>query len=138
MEEQALSILRDHGLSVTTVRKGILDVFLKTGQALSHSDLEGQASGQLDRVTVYRTLQAFVGKGIIHVIPTSDNSLRYALCRDACVDGHHHDRHVHFICHHCGKATCINQLDVPSVRLPRGYRMKEVSMVVHGVCPNCD
>jgi Fur family ferric uptake transcriptional regulator len=137
MEEQARSILKQHGLSVTGVRSRILEVFLRKGEGLSHGDIEGHAGDQLDRVTVYRTLQSFLEKGIIHVIPSSDNSVRYALCRDECGEGHHHDDHVHFICGVCGKATCLNEVGVPGIHLPKGYRAGQVSMVVKGTCPYC-
>ena len=137
MEDQIQSILKGHGLSVTGVRRRILEVFLRSHDGLSHGDVESRAGDQLDRVTVYRTLQSFLEKGIVHAIPSSDNSARYALCKDDCRDGHHHDDHVHFICSICGKATCLNDVQVPAVKLPRGYHADQVSLVVNGTCPNC-
>ena len=91
-------ILRRNSLSVTESRKKILNLFLNVQGALAHGDIEKKAGEKFDRVTVYRTLQTFVEKGIIHTIPTTDNSVRYALCKDDCTEGHHHDHHVHFIC----------------------------------------
>jgi Fur family ferric uptake transcriptional regulator len=44
---------------------------------------------------------------------------------------------VHFICSICGKATCLNDVQVPAVKLPRGYHADQVSLVVNGTCPNC-
>lgn len=137
MEDQVQSILKGHGLSVTGVRRRILEVFLRSGEGLSHADIETHAGDQLDRVTVYRTLQSFLEKGIVHAIPTSDNSARYALCRDDCREGHHHDDHVHFICAVCGKATCLNDVQIPGIKLPPGYRPQQVSVVVNGKCPYC-
>jgi Fur family ferric uptake transcriptional regulator len=75
-------ILRKKNLSVTESRKKILSLFLGGSDALAHGDIEKKAGEKFDRVTVYRTLQTFVEKGIIHTIPTSDNSVRYALCKD--------------------------------------------------------
>jgi Fe2+ or Zn2+ uptake regulation protein len=95
-------ILRQSGLSVTDSRKKILDLFLATDGALAHADIEKNTSNSFDRVTVYRTLQTFVEKGIIHQIPTTDNSILYALCKHNCEQGHHHDDHVHFICSNGG------------------------------------
>lgn len=137
MEDQVQSILKGHGLSVTGVRRRILEVFLRSEEGLSHSDVESNAGDQLDRVTVYRTLQSFLEKGIVHAIPSADSSARYALCRDDCKEGHHHDDHVHFICGVCGKATCLNDVQVPSFKLPRGYSISQVSVVVNGICPSC-
>src|SRR2546421_9972361 len=93
-------ILRRKHLSVTDSRKKILSLFLASKDALAHGDIEKKAGEKFDRVTVYRTLQTFVEKGIVHTIPTSDNSVRYALCKD-CTEGHHHDNHVQFVCSNC-------------------------------------
>jgi Fur family ferric uptake transcriptional regulator len=91
-------ILKKNQLSVTEGRKKILELFLNSPGALAHADIEKNTDASFDRVTVYRTLQTFVEKGIIHNIPTTDNSILYALCKDNCEAGHHHDNHVHFIC----------------------------------------
>ena len=82
--EKSLSILKRSGLSITEGRKKILDLFLGKEGALAHSDIEKNTDAAFDRVTVYRTLQSFVEKGIIHQIPTTDNSVLYALCRHEC------------------------------------------------------
>src|SRR3954467_8496146 len=91
-------ILRRNSLSVTASRKKILNLFLNVHGALAHGDIERRAGEKFDRVAVYRTLQTFVEQGTIHTIPNTDNSVRYALCKDNCIGGHHHDDHVHFIC----------------------------------------
>lgn len=130
-------LLRKSQLSVTGSRKSILELFLASDGALAHADIEKQTGEQFDRVTVYRTLQSFMEKGIIHTIPTSDNSIRYALCRDNCTSGHHHDNHVHFLCSRCSRTTCLDSVTVPDVKLPRGFKPKEKQMVVTGICGDC-
>src|SRR3954468_24895707 len=124
-----LDILKKNGLSVTEGRKKILELFLDNDGALAHSDIEKQTDAAFDRVTVYRTLQTFVDKGIIHQIPTTDNSILYALCKHNCEEGHHHDNHVHFICNHCGKTICLDEVTVPDVKLPRGFKPSQSAMV---------
>ncbi len=132
-----LDILKKNGLSVTEGRKKILDLFLDNEGALAHADIEKQTDAAFDRVTVYRTLQTFVEKGIIHQIPTTDNSVLYALCRHNCEEGHHHDNHVHFICNHCNKTICLDDVTVPEVKLPKGFKPAQSAMVVTGVCDEC-
>jgi Fur family ferric uptake transcriptional regulator len=133
----ALDILKRHNLSVTDCRKTILDVFLQSKMALGHHDMEEKTRERFDRVTIYRTLQTFIDKGIVHTIPTSDNSVKYALCREECTEGHHHHNHIHFICERCGLTTCLDGTHIPSIHLPKGYKSSQVNMVVNGVCPNC-
>jgi Fur family transcriptional regulator, ferric uptake regulator len=130
-------ILRRNSLSVTESRKKILNLFLNVSGALAHGDIERKAGEKFDRVTVYRTLQTFVEKGIIHTIPTTDNSVRYALCKDNCTEGHHHDNHVHFICLKCGSTLCIEDVIVPEIRMSKGYSVNEIEVVVKGICLNC-
>jgi Fur family ferric uptake transcriptional regulator len=140
METKTLDIdevLRRNQLSITGSRKSILELFLHSNGALAHADIEKQTGEKFDRVTVYRTLQAFMEKGIIHTIPTSDNSIRYALCKDDCSQGHHHDNHVHFVCTVCGQTTCLDSITVPEVKLPKAFKPLDSQMIVKGICGEC-
>ncbi len=137
VEEEIFDILRKSQLSVTDSRRKILELFLHSGNAMAHIDIEKKTGEKFDRVTVYRTLQTFMEKGIIHTIPTSDNSIKYALCKEECSEGHHYDNHVHFICEACGSTFCLDDVIVPTVQLPKGYKALQVNMVVNGVCRNC-
>ena len=132
-EKKAEELLKKNQLSITGGRRKILELFLQQDGALSHSDIEKKAGEKFDRVTVYRTLQAFLEKGLIHSIPTSDNSIRYALCKDDCSGGQHRDDHVHFICNTCGNTVCLEDVTVPPIKLPRGYVSEQGEMLVSGV-----
>lgn len=135
--DQLLDILKKNQLSVTESRKKILELFLESQGALAHADIERSTDAAFDRGTVYRTLQTFVDKGIIHNIPTNDNSILYALCKDNCEAGHHHDHHVHFVCDKCSKTICLEDVLVPEVKLPEGFTPVHAEMVVNGICDDC-
>jgi Fur family ferric uptake transcriptional regulator len=137
IETRIASLLKRSDLSVTESRRKILHLFLEQPGALAHGDIEKKAGEKFDRVTVYRTLQAFVEKGIIHTIPTADNSIRYALCKDDCAGGHHHDHHIHFMCDQCGNTYCLDDVVTPEIKLPKGYTASHVEVVVEGICKNC-
>ena len=134
---QTDEILKSNQLSITDSRKKILNMFLNSDGALAHADIEKNAGEKFDRVTIYRTLQVFVDKGIIHTIPTPDNSIKYALCKDDCAEGHHHDHHVHFQCKQCGVTYCLDDVTTPDVKLPKGYAAEQIEVVISGVCKNC-
>ena len=136
MNESIRELLKKNQLSVTDSRMQILDLFYKAPGALAHADIEKKAH-KMDRVTIYRTLQTFEEKGMIHTIPTADNSVKYALCKEQCAEGHHHDNHVHFVCEHCHKTICLDDVHVPDVKLPRGFMPLQSNMVVHGICDAC-
>ena len=137
MNTDIKEILKRSQLSVTASRERILQLFLEKAGALAHGDIEKKAGEKFDRVTVYRTLQTFVEKGIIHTIPTVDNSIRYALCKDNCAEGHHHDHHIHFVCNNCGNIYCLDDIVTPEVKLPAGYSSSHIEVLVEGVCKNC-
>ena len=133
----ALNILKKNHLTNTDSRRAILEIFLKSPNALAHHDIEKKTGERFDRVTVYRTLQTFIDKGIVHTIPTVDNAILYALCHEECAEGHHHDNHIHFICDNCGKTTCLDNTQVPEICLPKGYKAFQVNVVVNGICVVC-
>jgi Fur family ferric uptake transcriptional regulator len=137
LDVRVANLLKKSKLSVTDSRKKILQLFLDQPGALAHGDIEKKAGEKFDRVTVYRTLQTFVDRGIVHTIPTADNSIRYALCKDDCSDGHHHDHHVHFVCENCHNTYCLDDVVTPDIKLPKGYAPKHVEVVVEGLCKNC-
>lgn len=137
MEPQVEDLLRKNQLSITDSRRKILELFLERDSALAHHDIESGTEEKYDRVTIYRTLQTFMEKGIIHTIPSSDNFVRYALCKDRCEEGHHHDDHVHFICINCGATTCLEEVQVPEIHLPEGYKTRQTEVVISGLCKVC-
>ncbi|MEO5591146.1 MAG: transcriptional repressor [Chitinophagaceae bacterium] len=137
INQQIQQLLKRNQLSITGSRSKILELFLQQNGALAHADIEKKSGASFDRVTVYRTLQTFVEKGIIHTIPTADNSILYALCKDECTEGHHHDHHVHFICSKCSSTICLEDITVPEIKLPGGYQTTQVEVVVNGVCKDC-
>lgn len=138
MQHKIINTLKRNQLSITDSRKKILELFFKSDGALAHFDIEHLSGAEFDRVTIYRTLQTFVEKGIIHTIPSADNSIRYALCKEDCAGGHHHDDHVHFMCDDCGTTYCLDHVNVPKLDMPAGFRAVQTDVVVSGKCIKCD
>ncbi len=130
-------ILRDYFLRKTTSRSAILRLFLRKPFALSYTDIEKEIANGFDRVTVYRTLKTFVDKGVVHKVLDDGGSLKYALCNDLfSIEGHHHE-HVHFKCVRCGQTNCLDNLNIPNISLPDGYRAKEINLLIQGTCQKC-
>lgn len=137
MEAISNQLLKDFRLRTTQTRQEILHLFLRRDYALSHGDIEKEVDSSLDRVTVYRTLKTFLDKGLIHKVLDDEGSLKYALCNEACsVAGHHHN-HVHFKCTKCGQTNCLTNVEIPVVKLPKGYKSKEINLLIQGVCEDC-
>jgi Fur family transcriptional regulator, ferric uptake regulator len=128
--------LQAHQLRHTGCREDILLIFSDHTAALSHGDLENNLRDRYDRVTIYRTLKTFVDKGILHKV-LDEEGLRYALCKTACTEHDHHHDHVHFKCQVCGDTTCLEDIHIPSVKLPQGFEKQEVNLLIQGRCPLC-
>ena len=130
-------LLRTHKLRTTSSRSAILGLFVNQHHALSYSDIEKEVSAYYDRVTVYRTLKSFLDKGVIHKVLDDSGSLKYALCTDHCSTAQHHHDHVHFKCSKCGQTSCLDDVEVPALKLPKGYKAIELNLLIQGICINC-
>lgn len=137
LKRRARRMLAAHSLRNTKCRAAVLQELIKKEKALSHSELE-KVLTDFDRVTIYRTINSFLEKGLIHKVPDGSGAMRYALCPDNCSpEGHSHD-HVHFKCRVCENTLCLDEHPVPEVNLPEGYQREETTMIVEGVCESCN
>ena len=131
------NLLKTHKLRTTSSRSAILGLFFTQQHALSYSDIEKEVSSTYDRVTVYRTLKSFLDKGVIHKVLDDSGTLKYALCNNHCSTVEHHHDHVHFKCAKCGQTSCLDNVEVPTLKLPKGYKADELNVLIQGVCNNC-
>lgn len=136
MDTASDRLLKTFRLRSTPNRQEILHLFLRKNYALSHNDIERAIDNSLDRVTVYRTLKTFLDKGLIHKVLDDEGSLKYALCNDSCTSAEHHHDHVHFKCTRCGQTNCLD-VEVPPIKLPKGYKPQEFNLLIQGVCQQC-
>jgi Fur family ferric uptake transcriptional regulator len=137
LERDTVQILRSNGLSKTEVRKKVLELFLESEVALSLQDIES-AFGKLDRITLYRTLKTFEGKGIIHKAIDGTNHPKYAMCVSDCSEHHHEDNHAHFHCLQCEKTICLDHVPTPNIpNIPENYSVEETNLILSGICADC-
>ena len=129
-------VLRVFRLRSTPTRQDVLNLFLTRSHALSHSDIEKGVEEEYDRVTVYRTLKTFLDKGLIHKVLDDEGSLKYALCKEACTSAKHHHDHVHFKCNKCGQTSCL-EVQIPVVKLPKGFTAENLNLLIQGICKAC-
>jgi Fur family ferric uptake transcriptional regulator len=138
MQNEIKSILKEYDLRNTSCREEILDVFLQRDFALSHADIESSVHEDFDRVTVYRTLKTFLDKGLIHKVLDDEGVTKYALCKERCTHTEHHHEHVHFKCIECGLTNCLDNVQIPAIALPAGYKLAESSLLMQGICQMCN
>lgn len=131
------NILKRHQLKKTATRTKILELYINHDHALSHKEIEDILSDKHDRVTIYRTLNSFEEKGIIHKVHDNNPSVRYALCGNDCGHQHHQDDHIHFNCTACNKTFCIESVLLPTISIPTSFHTESIHFFAKGLCKNC-
>lgn len=134
--KQAHKILDQKAVRITPIRQLLLEYFLQYDGTFGLLELEN-AFPRSDRITMYRTLKTFEESGIIHSINNGTGEVKYALCDEHCTSNHHIDQHPHFQCEQCNQLSCFDGLVVPKMQLPKGYIQKETTMMIKGICPDC-
>ncbi|MBD5340919.1 MAG: transcriptional repressor [Bacteroides sp.] len=123
------------GIKPTANRILVMRELIKTTHPVSLADLE-IALSPMDKASIFRVLELFAEKEIVHVLEDGSRSLKYELCHS---DGEHSasDQHAHFYCVKCGSVYCLNDIVLPAVDIPDGYEVKSVNFMLKGVCANC-
>ncbi|MBO3699840.1 transcriptional repressor [Roseivirga sp. E12] len=138
MEAQVKNLLKEHSLRLTQGRADVISIFLNRNIAISHGDIESDVDGKYDRVTIYRTLKSFLEKGLIHKVLDDSGATRYALCSDNCSEVSHQHNHIHFKCQVCNETTCLDNVHIPDVALPNGFKVSESNYLITGTCDKCN
>ena len=128
--------LISRNMKPTAMRELVLDALLEQNVAVSLSDLEKKFD-KADKVTLYRTLKTFEENKLIHSIDDGTGAVKYALCKETC-QCHPEELHVHFYCLKCQHTFCLSDIPIPSINLPVNFSVKNINMVVKGVCSNCN
>ena len=132
--EQALGRLRASGLRVTEARRGLLRALAGSRVPLAVDEIHRRSGrGKADRVTIYRSLEAFERAGIVRRHPLEKGRSLYALE----TPGHHHH---HLVCRACGAIERLDACDAAAVEAgakARGFTQLSHVLEVHGICPRC-
>lgn len=132
--------LRKNGLKATRNRIEILSILIESDTALSHSDItEKLEDTYIDKVTLYRTLNAFSEKNIIHKVASEDRDWKYALHLENHSEPETDNDHAHFVCNRCERIFCFPM--EPNMKLnsnkAAGFIIDSRELRLHGLCPTC-
>lgn len=130
-------LLRHHRLRVTALRLDMLKILRGTARALTHLELESRLTVSADRVSIFRSLNAFEEAGLVHRVLDGRGTSCFAPCGDTCGHGHHTDAHAHFRCTDCGHVFCLEAVELPHVALPRGFKLTSGHVDLAGTCKSC-
>lgn len=131
---RALDQMRRSRLRVTEARRAMLRALSLAKVPLSADALHRKVgTRRADRVTVYRSLQAFESAGIVQRHPLDKDRSLYALT----AAGHHHH---HLVCRGCGAIERLGDCDAEAIEAAartRGYTQLSHVLEIHGLCPRC-
>lgn len=130
-------ILHRKGIKPTANRILVMKELTKASHPVNLADMEASLEFSMDKASIFRVLELFAEKDVVHVIEDGSRSLKYELCHSG---GKHSiaDQHAHFYCEHCKETYCIETASVPMIDIPEGFAPHSVNYVIKGICPKCN
>lgn len=123
------------GIKPTALRILILKSMMEQTEAFSLADIEIKLD-TVDKSTLSRTINLFHDKLLIHSIDDGSGSMKYSVCDVSCMCNPR-DLHVHFHCNKCDATLCLENIAIPKVELPKGFKLEGVNFVLKGLCDHC-
>lgn len=126
-------LLKNNGASITTQRNAIFET-IYINQPVSAVKLVKLMQNEVDRVSVYRTINLFLKLGIVQRI---NNGSSYLLELTDIFSNHHH----HLICSLCGNITNINETELEGFIKNLSSKKKFIPIAhqieIQGFCYKC-
>jgi Fur family ferric uptake transcriptional regulator len=108
-------------IKLTTARKSILELLVKSNKPLSYEDMKENIS--MDKATFYRNITIFEEENLISSFESNDKKRYFEIKKT---------QHSHFICSSCSKIECIHEkLDLELA----GYKIENI--IIKGICKTC-
>ncbi len=138
MDNQQIKEIKEAGLKVTRPREKILAVLERSERRhLSAEDVykELLSSGEdIGLATIYRVLTQFEGAGLVCRRHFEGGQSVFELN-----SGTHHD---HLICIKCGRVVefvdALIEERQQAIAVEKGFRIEDHSLVLYGICGDCD
>lgn len=135
MTTHEIDILEAGGVKPTANRILVLRSLLASSSPMSLIELETQLE-TLERSSILRVLTVLSEHGLVHVMEDGRGVSKYEVCHSSD-HGTQDDHHAHFYCEKCNRVYCLEDIAVPHIFLPPGFKLKGVNFMLKGICPNC-
>ena len=126
--------LQNVDLHVTPARLATMQLFESHNTPLDAQHLIDHLHNTLgvDRVTVFRILNAFVEKGLVRKLEFGEGKARYELNKE---------EHHHLVCESCGTIEDISDCTIidleKDIKEKKGFLVKHHALEFFGFCKNC-
>lgn len=132
--ETLKTLLKENGSSLTRSRRLVFDLLLNQ-EPQTMQVLASRANGEVDRATIYRSIELFERLGIVNRL---NIGWKYKVELSEIFSGHHH----HMSCTNCGKITSLPpspmlETMIDSVAAKTSFSPRGHSLEVYGLCPAC-
>ncbi len=131
-------ILNKIGLKKTEVRILLLDFLIKNKNPISASEIFLKLKKhKLDQVTIYRTLESFLEKGMIKKVDTGSREAQYEIIDEK-------NDHHHMICIKCNTIEDFTGCDSENLIKNALKKSKKFNKINHhsfdlfGICMKCN
>lgn len=135
-EHPWMNQLNEHGYRITGARRAVVETMAESVRALTPIEVYDIARASypaLGLVTVYRTLEALEGQGLVQRVHQPQGCQAFI----SAAAGHQHL----LLCKGCGQATMFegDNLEnlIQSIARKTGYQISEHWLQLFGLCPDC-
>lgn len=129
-------ILKANSFRVTQHRCKVLNHFMKSKSAFTHSDLEKTFKDIIDRVSLYRMLYSFSEKQILCKIIDSKGVVSYIFDSHKHTDNTHY--HPHYKCKSCNDVVVLPELPEEYLEQLKILNIDELNILAEGTCKECE
>lgn len=129
-------LLESKGVRLTANRILVMRELMHSSHPVSLAELETSLGFSMDKASIFRVLELFADKDVVHVIEDGSRSLKYEVCHSG--DKHSiADQHAHFYCECCKETYCFETARIPMIDIPDGFTPHSVNYMIKGVCRKC-
>lgn len=128
--------IRGSGLKGTKPRLAVLHILEEESRPMDVSEIISglkEHNVNADQATVYRIVDSFFKKGLVHRLDFQEGKFRYEKKSDT--------EHHHLICESCGKIEDISDCRIDefqeSISVRKGFLIIRHSLEFFGLCMNC-
>jgi Fur family ferric uptake transcriptional regulator len=135
LEKEAKNILKCGSLNHTKAQVLVMAQLLKANRPLSGEELAEQLGcNSPDKTTIYRIIERFCARGLVHKAYVKDRAAKYELAHNCTPK----QCHPHFTCTNCGETFCLKDMFVPLVKgLKEGFIVHRQQVRIEGLCSSC-
>ncbi|OEK04009.1 Fur family transcriptional regulator [Roseivirga misakiensis] len=131
--QEVKTILGKYKCRATTIRVKALQFLANKERAFSISEIESSLT-EVDRVTIYRTLNSFVELGIVSKVLNSKGVTYYFY---KGVDHTDKCQHPHLHCKSCDKVICLPEYPESYLNALNSYNAEYIPVLMEGKCERC-